>query len=96
MLTQTPLFAELKTLKLCDIYDYTLGKYMYSQKNKLLPQPLLLTYSENQVVHSCNTRNKSLIQSQNRRTAIATNSHIHRAPYVSGITFLKKLNSCHL
>ncbi len=75
-----PLFAELKTFKLCDIYDYTLGKYMYSQKNKLLPQPLLLTYSENQDVHSYNTRNKSLIQSQNRRTAIAPNSHIHKTP----------------
>ena len=77
--SRRPLCAELKTLKLCGIYDYTLGKYMYSQKNKLLPQPLP-TYSENQDVHSYNTRNKSLIQSQNRRTAIASNSHIHRAP----------------
>ncbi len=77
-----PLFAELKTLKLHYIYDYRLGKYMYSQKNNLLPEPLLLTYSENEDVHSYNTRNKSLIHSQNRsrHTAIPANSHIHKAP----------------
>ncbi len=37
------LFAKLKILKLCDIYNYTLSEYMYGQVHNLLPGPVLLT-----------------------------------------------------
>ena len=35
--TSTPLFSQLKVIKLCDRYRYSIGLYMYKVKNNLLP-----------------------------------------------------------
>ncbi len=39
-----PLFSPLNIIKLNDLYNFDLGKYMYEQTNQLLPTPLLQKY----------------------------------------------------
>ena len=74
------IFKQLHILKFIDIYNLYLGKYMYLQINKILPEPLLRCQSLCRDIHSHNTRQISLLHKQTRRTVFVANSFIHKGP----------------
>jgi hypothetical protein len=52
-----PLFKRLKILKLNDIYEVKISKYMFEFNKCTLPSPLINTITLNSNVHTHNTRN---------------------------------------
>ena len=76
----TPLFKELKLLKLNDIHDFKVSKYMYSLINRTLPEPISTLITSNSMIHTHNTRNRYNPHINIRRTNIAAKSLRHKGP----------------
>ena len=74
------LFRRFKILKVNDIYNLLLGKYMFMQMNNILPEPLLQKPSLCGDVHSHHTRQRNKIFKQNKRTALVANCFLHKGP----------------
>ena len=72
------IFQRFNILKLEDIYHLYLGKYMYSQLNNILPEPLLNKYRLCRDMHPYNTRHANLLFKKTKRTALVANSFINR------------------
>ena len=72
------IFHQSNILKLKDIYNLYLGKYMYLQINNMHPAPLLRWQLLCKDIHSYNTRQANLLHKENRRTAFVANSFVHK------------------
>ena len=72
----------MNILKLEDMYTLSVGKYIFSLNNGILPSKLAQTAVINQDVHSYNTRNKDYPHIQMRRTGTACRSNRYSGPTV--------------
>ncbi len=77
-----PLFCDSKILKFDDLYKLEVGKFVYDALHEMLPKPLLRVFVPNVTVHSHNTRQRDNPHVQPRRTVVAKNSIIHKAPQI--------------
>ena len=75
-----PLFLESQILYIPDLYSFEISKFMYSIKQKDVPQPLLHIFPENNIVHPHNTWGRLNPHILARRTVTASNSILHKAP----------------
>ena len=75
-----PLFKKHEILKLSDIHNHKLGKYMYQLVKNILPDPLKKIIILNSTVHTHNTRNINNPHMNNRRTNVANKSLRHKIP----------------
>jgi len=75
-----PLFRKLKIIKLNDLYEMNVAKYMYALSHRTLPIKLAQTIKNNQDVHEHNTRNRFNPHILARRTNIACRSIQYRGP----------------
>lgn len=80
------IFQQYHLLKFQDIYHLYLGKYMFSQINDILPEPLLNRYTQCRQIHTHNTRQVNQLHKQSKRTVLVANSFIHR-----GLDYWNKL-----
>ena len=77
-----PLFKRFNILKLSDIYEIKISKYMFALNKGTLPKPLINTITLNSTVHTHNTRNLNNPHIQSRRTNMAGRSIRHKGPVV--------------
>ena len=77
-----PLFKELKVVKLDDLLELKLAKYMYSYTKGSLPTPVMHMFITNADIHLHNTRNVNNPHIQSRRTKIAQKSLRHMGPII--------------
>lgn len=75
-----PLFRELKLLKLKDLHQLKLGKFMYKATHNQLPLPLQPYFPQNTEIHSYSTRQSSSTHIRHRRTAIASIQINYKGP----------------
>ena len=75
-----PIFANLKLLKLKDVIELEIIKYMYQVTHRCLPDPLLNTFSVNADVHHYNTRGRNDPRIVNRQYSCLDKSFICRGP----------------
>ncbi len=75
-----PLFKSTQILKVKDMYEYKLAKYMYLLNAGVLPKPIIAMLTINNEIHGHNTRNKNNPHIQFRRTNIASKSLRHQGP----------------
>jgi len=93
-----PLFKELNLLKLNDLYELKVSKYMYSLIKRTLPGPIMKIITNNSLIHSHNTRNRENPHINTRRTNIAAKSLRHKGPEIwykipNKIKLIKTINS---
>ena len=74
------IFCRLNLLKFEDIYKLYLGKYMYSQLNHLLPEPLLMRHFPCEEIHPHNTRQSKKLYKVNTRLAFVAKSFFKLGP----------------
>ncbi len=77
-----PLFRSSKILKLDELYQLEVAKLVYDALHDTLPAPLLHVFTPNAVVHAHNTRQRDNPHVHSRRTVVAKNSIVHRAPQI--------------
>ena len=75
-----PLFKKTNILKLDNLYELSVSKYMYALNNGTLPINLANAFSQNRDIHRYNTRNQLNPHIQSRRTNIASRNIKHRGP----------------
>jgi len=75
-----PLFSKFKILKLDEMIDLELGKFMYKYVNKSLPLPLLELFESNQQVHAYNTRGQLNARSFEHRADCFVRSYLAKGP----------------
>ena len=76
------LFKQLKVLKLNNIYDLKVSKFMYSVNKRTLPNPIMHIVTYNNNIHLHNTRNRENPHINSRRTNIASKSLRHKGPEI--------------
>ena len=76
------LFRKMNILKLEDVYDLNVAKYMYALNNGTLPLKLRNTLINNQDINSHNTRNRLNPHIMTRRTNIACKSIRYNGPKI--------------
>ena len=76
----TPLFAKTKILKIQDIYELHLAKFIYCLYNNIIPSPLSSFFATNSSVHDYSTRNCDNPRMPKHRTCMAARS-IFRKSY---------------
>ena len=69
-----PLFSQLKILKLTDMYELHLAKFIYSLYNSFLPLPLQNYFTKNCQIHNYDTRNRENPRIPLHRTNVAARS----------------------
>ena len=74
-----PIFSELKILKLEDMIELQLGRFIYCLYNNTIPEPLKSFFSINSEKHSYNTRNRQNPNLRLHRTKVASSSVFSRA-----------------
>lgn len=77
-----PLFRDSKILKFDDLYQLEVGKLIYDALHEFLPKPLIHVFKPNTTVHAHHTRQKDNPHIHVRRTVVAKNSLVHRAPQI--------------
>ena len=77
-----PIFPKMNILKLEDVYDLNVAKYMYALNNGTLHLKLRNTLINNQDNHSHNTRNRLNPHIMTRRTHIACKSIRYNGPKI--------------
>ena len=78
----TPLFKDSKVLKLDDLFKLEVGKFMYDGIHNTLPKPLSAFHTPNSVIHGHDTRQRYNPHVQSRRSVVANNSLLHKAPAI--------------
>ena len=78
----TPLFKQLKLLKLEDLYTLNMSKFMYKANNNQLPKNLQRYFTQNSQIHSHNTRQSSHTHVNQVRTLNAANQLTQKGPKV--------------
>ena len=77
-----PLFALNKMLKLEDIYELQLAKFVYSLYNDLLPVSQKIDFTTNKSTHEYNTRNSYNPKMPKHRTSVAGRSIFTKSYYL--------------
>jgi hypothetical protein len=77
-----PLFTKLKILKLEDIHELQIAKYMYALNNGMLPKALINMFTMNNEIHTHNTRNRCNPHVTMRRTIATSKTIRHKGPVV--------------
>ena len=77
-----PLFTKLKILKLEDIHELQIAKYMYALNNGTLPKALINMFTMNNEIHTHNTRNRYNPHVTTRRTIATSKTIRHKGPVV--------------
>ena len=77
-----PLFTESKVLRLDELYEYELGKYMYGVQKKLVPAPLINIYIRNIAIHHHHTRQRDNFHVDQRRNRVTSNYIVHKGPLI--------------
>ena len=75
-----PLFRSTKMLKIKDMYEYKMAKFMYLFNTNILPKPISEMLTMNTEIHDHFTRNRKNPHIQYRRTQIASKTLRHRGP----------------
>ena len=75
-----PLFRSTKILKIKDIYEYKMAKFMYLFNANILPNPISEMLTMNTEIHDHFTRNRKNPHIQYRRTQIASKTLRHQGP----------------
>ena len=75
-----PLFRSTKMLKIKDIYEYKMAKFMYLFNANILPNPISEMLTMNTEIHDHFTRNRKNPHIQYRRTQIASKTLRHQGP----------------
>ncbi len=78
----SPLFKELKLLKLNDVHRLQVAKYMHNMTQGILPSPLSNQIQLNINLHPYNTRNQNNPHFTHRRTNLASQSIRHKGPSI--------------
>jgi len=78
----SPLFKKHTILKLEDMVELELAKFMYSFARRLLPPPLMNFYQSNDQRHNYNTRGKRYASTPSHSTAIFNKSYLVRGPAI--------------
>jgi hypothetical protein len=78
----TTLFRESKVLKFEDLYKFEVGKFVYDAMHNNLPKPLSIRFNPNSVMHDHYTRQRNNPHVEQRRSMVANNSIIHKAPVI--------------
>ena len=76
----TSLFKDSKILKLKDVHELELGKFVYDALHNTLPKRLSEIYTPNARVHHHYTRQQNNPHVQSRHCIVAAKSIIHSAP----------------
>ena len=76
----SPLFKHLNIVKLHDLYELQIAKYMYSYSQNTLPIPLMTLFTSNDNIHTHDTRNRHNPHISQRRITTASKSLRHRGP----------------
>ena len=76
------LFHNCKILKLADIYQLEISKYMYKFSSKMLPTNIQTIFTTSQSYHNYNTRNKNNPCIQKYKSEQAINSICHKGPQI--------------
>ncbi len=71
-------FKQIKMLKLSDIYNYYLARFMFSQFNNVSQEPLLSQFTTNHSIYGHNTRNRDKLNVEFARTKLMQNSFLIR------------------
>ena len=77
-----PVCKKVKILKLDDLIELELAKFMYKYVHKLLPKPLLKLFTSNEQVHNYNTRGRQDARTMQHDSNIFSRSFLARAPSV--------------
>jgi hypothetical protein len=77
-----PLFKQLKLLKLHNLHELKVSKYMYCLSKRTLPSPIIQIVTYNSDIHLHDTRNRDNPHINARRTNIAAKSLRHKGPQV--------------
>ncbi len=64
--------SQCNAMKLDDLYNFNLGKYMYDQTNQLLPTLLPHNYGRITDLHNYHTRGNRLLYIDTKRTTLAS------------------------
>ena len=75
----TPLFLKLHALKIDDLYDLQLAKFIFSLYNNSVPNPLQSFFSTNSETHKYMTRNSDNPVLKLHRTNVAARSIFSRS-----------------
>ena len=76
----SPLFKHLNIVKLHDLYELQIAKYMYSYSQNTLPIPLMTLFTSNDNIHTHDTRNRHNPHISQRRITTASKSLRHKGP----------------
>ena len=77
-----PLFQQLHVLKLQDIYEMEIAKFMYNYNNHNLPSPLLNNFTLNYSIHDHHTRQYMHFRAINCRLNTAFQSILYKGPQI--------------
>jgi len=77
-----PLYAASKVLKFHDVVKLEMLKLMYDYNNSSLPEPLMNIFKDNKTIHNYNTRHANDPHLKTYHYKIASESFLHRAPYL--------------
>jgi len=69
-----PLFNKLRIMKLNDLYEFHLGKFVYGLYNNLNPEPLQDFFITNNEIHEYNTRNQKNPHTRLHKTMVTARS----------------------
>jgi hypothetical protein len=78
----SPIFKSLNILKLQELYDLQLAKFMYLQSKRELPQYLMSIFTPIAEVHNYETRQQNNPHIRYRRTLQAGRSIVHKGPEI--------------
>ena len=77
-----PVYKNNKIIKLDDLIELELAKFMYKFVEKSLPMPLLQLFTSNEQVHNYNTRGRQDARTMQHESSIFSKSFLARAPSV--------------
>lgn len=78
----SPLFRNNKILKLTDLYEYNIAKFMFRYDQGILPSSLNRIFTTNKTHHQYNTRNRNNPRIPLSKYSITIKSVKHRGPQI--------------
>ena len=78
----SPLFKQMHVVKLHDLYQLQIAKYMYNCSKQNLPFPLTHIITFNETIHTYGTRNRNNPHITQRRISIVSKCLRHKGPEI--------------
>ena len=78
--TTNPIYLKLSIVKLADLIDIEIVKFMYHFSKGALPKPLLDFLTPNSSIHNYNTRNRQAARTMSIKFAPLKNSFLGKGP----------------